>query len=140
MASKIFIDANVLLDFTLKREQYTSAKIILERIVEGSFQGYISTSVVHTCAYWLDKSYGSKTAKTIILELLNYIEVIDCRHDNVVNALNAAMTDIEDALQYYTALHHKLDCLVTRDLGFHNVAMPSLPIYFPTEFIELFIE
>ena len=45
------------------------------------------------------------------------------------------MDDIEDALQYYTALHHRLDYFVTRDKGLKKAAIAVLPVCSPEEFI-----
>jgi predicted nucleic acid-binding protein len=64
------------------------------------------------------------------------VQVIDIGHASTVNALNSKMTDIEDALQYYTALHHKLDYFITRDKDLIKAAIPILPAYSPEEFIK----
>ncbi len=45
------------------------------------------------------------------------------------------MSDIEDALQYYTAMHHKLDYFISRDKGLKKAAIPVLPVCSPEEFI-----
>ena len=47
MASKVFLDANILLDFTLKRNGYDAAKKINELAVAGQVQAYITPSIVH---------------------------------------------------------------------------------------------
>ena len=138
MASKIFLDANVLLDYLLIREQYTVSKKIIGHIVFNDFEGFITPSVVHITAYWLSKTYGSSKSKEMILTLLNDIHVIDCTHQTTINALNSNMTDVEDALQYYTALQHGLDCFITLDKKLHKSAIPPLPVYFPDEFVKEF--
>jgi hypothetical protein len=46
------------------------------------------------------------------------------------------MTDIEDALQYYTALHHKLDVFISSDKQLQKSAISSLPVYTPEEFLK----
>ena len=68
MAFKLFLDANVLLDFTLKREKYAISKELIERIIEGELQAFITPSIVHTTGYWLSKAYGNNKAKEIILK------------------------------------------------------------------------
>lgn len=49
------------------------------------------------------------------------------------------MTDIEDALQYYTALHHKIDYFISCDKQLKKAAIPSLPVYLPEEFLAEFL-
>ena len=40
MASKVFLDANILLDFTLKRDNYDVSKGIIELAVNGQVQAF----------------------------------------------------------------------------------------------------
>lgn len=138
MAFKIFVDANVLLDFSLQRERYEISKKLIQHIIDGDFQAFITPSIIHTTGYWLTKAYGGNKAKAIILEFLTFIKVIDCPHHVALNALNSVMNDIEDSLQYYTALHHQLDFFITQDKHLQRSAIPVLPAYFPEEFLNLF--
>ncbi len=140
MAFKIFLDANILLDFTLKREKFEISKQLIQCIIDGEFQAFVTPSIVHITGYWLSKSYGNNKAKKILLELLTDIQVIDCNHTVTINALNSAMADIEDALQYYTALHHKMDFFITRDKHLQQLAIPSLPVYSADEFLKNYSE
>lgn len=137
MASKVFLDANILLDLTLQRESYPVAKQLMEKVVAGEIYGYISPSIIHISGYWLTKAYGSTKAKELLLTLLIDIKVIEIPHEVSLLALNSKISDIEDALQYYTALHHKLDAFISRDKGLQKAAMPSLPVYTPEDFLSI---
>lgn len=136
MASKVFLDANILLDFTLKRDDYEQARAIIALAVNGSIQSFISSSIVHIVGYWLAKVYGHAKAKTILITLLSDITVIDLPHEIVLNALHSKVTDMEDALQYYTAVHHKLDYFISRDKQLHKQGIPVLPICTPQDFLS----
>lgn len=136
MASKVFLDANILLDFTLKRDDYEAAKAIVSLAVDGTIQGFTSPSIVHIVGYWLTKAYSNSKAKTILLTLLAEITVIDLPHEIVLNALHSKITDIEDALQYYTAVHYKLDYFISRDKQLQKQGIPILPIWSPQEFLS----
>ena len=141
MASKIILDANILLDFILKRSaDYTVLEKIYSEIVEGNLKNHITTSIIHTCGYWLTKAIGSNHAKHVILTMLNDTMVIDASQSTVVDALHSNMVDIEDSLQYYTALEHKLDFFISRDVKFIKSAKPGLPIYSPADFAKKFID
>lgn len=136
MASKVFLDANILLDFTLKRDDYEQARAVMTLAVNGSIQAFISSSIVHIVGYWLAKVYGHAKAKTILITLLSDVTVIDLPHEIVLNALHSKVTDMEDALQYYTAVHHKLDYFISRDKQLHKQGIPVLPICTPQEFLS----
>jgi predicted nucleic acid-binding protein len=139
MASKVFLDANILLDFTLKRDVYDVSKRIIELAVNGQIQAFITPSIVHIVGYWLTKSYGNTKAKELLLTLLSDVYIIDITHEITLNALHSKVKDIEDALQYYAALHHKLDYFITRDKDLQKESMPVLPVYTPEEFLKEFL-
>jgi len=54
----------------------------------------------------------------------------------VVNALHSKITDIEDALQYFTAMHYNIDYFISRDKILQKQSSPTLPVYTPKEFLE----
>lgn len=136
MGSKILIDANILLDFTLKRAGYLSARALFQLVVDRKVVAYITPSILHIAGYWLTKAYGAAKAKTILQKLLAVVQVIDCHHDTAVLALHSKMTDIEDALQYYTALSHRLDCLISCDKQLKKSAIDLLPVMTPAEWLN----
>jgi len=135
MAFKVFLDANILLDFTLKRDEYEKSKTIIELVVSGEIQAFITPSIVHIVGYWLTKTYGNANAKEILLTLLTDVTVIDLPHEIAVNALHSKINDIEDALLYYTAIHHKLDYFISYDKQLQRQSIPILTVYTPDEFL-----
>ena len=135
MAYKVFLDANILLDFTLKRNEYEQSKQIIEKVIGGTIHAFITPSIIHIVGYWLTKVYGNVKAKEILLTLMADVTVIDLPHEHVLNALHSKITDIEDALQYYTAIHHKLDYFVSRDVQLQKQSMPLLPVCTPQELL-----
>ena len=140
MVSKIILDANVLLDITLSRSgDVDDLKKIYKAIVEGKFKSYVTTSIIHICAYWLKNEMSMDAAKKTILAILNDIKVIDAAHDKIVHALQSDMNHIEDALQYYVAMDHNLDCFITKDKKFIKAAKPQLAVYDPATFIKKFM-
>ncbi len=139
MAFKVFLDVNIILDLTLKREAYAEAEQIFERIISGQIQGFITPAVVHMAGYWLTKYYGVGQAKKLLLLLLTDVKVIDISHEITIAALNSKINDIEDALQYYTAIHHKLDCFILRDKRLKKDSLPILPVYTSSEFLKEFV-
>ena len=109
------IDANVMLDFTLRRTNYQETRQIIELIVSRNLQGYINPYIVYIVGYYLSKTYGPAKAKELLLTLLADVRVIDIPHEITLHALHSKMKDIEDALQYYAAIHHKLDYFISLD-------------------------
>jgi hypothetical protein len=50
-------------------------------------------------------------------------------------ALNSEIDDIEDALQYYTALKHQTEYFISADKKLKKSAIPQLPVYSADEFL-----
>jgi predicted nucleic acid-binding protein len=138
MASKIFLDANILLDLTLKRDSYHDAKQILGMVINGEVKAFTTPSIIHITGHWLTKAYGNTKAKELLLTLLIDITVIDISHEIALAALHSKINDIEDSLQYYSAIHHKMDYFISRDKQLQNNSIPILPVYTPQEFIQEF--
>lgn len=51
MASKVLLDANVLLDFTLKRKGYADTKTLMELILSGKIKGFVTATIIHIIGY-----------------------------------------------------------------------------------------
>ncbi len=138
MAFRIFLDAGVLLDFTLKRQAgaYSTARQLMEWAVKGRVQVFVTAAVVQDIGFELTKAYGPVQAKAILLALLAEVQMIEAGYEMTVNALHSRMGDIPEALSYYAALHHRLDYFITRDKNLSKAAIPVLPVCTPEEFIE----
>ncbi len=136
MASKAFLDANVLLDLTLKRDGFESAKKIIELAIQGHVNLYTSSSIIHIVGYWLGKAYTTDQAKNILLALLDDVQVLETDHETVIHALQSSIVDIEDAIQYHTGILHGIDRFISRDKILRKSSQPALPIQTPEEFLQ----
>lgn len=128
MASKIFLDANVILDYVLKRKNYDKIRYLFELESKSRIKFYMSSSIVHITGYFLTKYIGSSMAKTTILKLLNNIQVVDGSHDTAVLAMQSENPDIEDALQYEIAIKNKMDYYLSSDKKLIKYSIIKLPI------------
>jgi predicted nucleic acid-binding protein len=95
--------------------------------------------VIRITAYWLKKKMNIENVKHILITFLSDINCIDMDHNMVIQSLHSDFPDIEDALQYYTAMHHKMDCIVSRDKKFNKAAKAQLPVYDPATFVKKFM-
>jgi predicted nucleic acid-binding protein len=136
MASRAFLDANVLLDLTLKRDGFESAKTIVELAINGQVNLYTSSSIIHIVGYWLTKAYNIDQAKEILVALLDDVQVLETDHETVLQALQSSIIDIEDAIQYHTGVYHRMDKFITRDKILKKSSLPALPVQTPEEFLQ----
>ncbi len=140
MSNKVFIDANIILDYCLDRKEKENTKIILEEISKGNIRAYISSSIIHILSYVLINIYGVEKTKETILAIIGDIEMIDMPKEIVIQALHSKMNDIEDALQYYVALHHKIPVFISNDKKLKKEGSSALPVYSCLEYIKAYLQ
>lgn len=128
MASKVFVDANFILDITLKRKDFTAARELFEYALKGDIQLFTSPAVLHITSYFTSQSLGPQLTKQLLLTLLNDLTIIDCNHQTAIMAVNSSIEDVEDALQYYTSLFYQMDYFVSADKKLKRSALPQLPV------------
>ena len=136
MAFRVFLDAGILLDLTLKRDSYLAARRLMEWTVKGRIQAYVTPAVLQETGRRLKQAYGQDRAKELLQALLAEVLVIDSGHSVAVSALHSAMADLDDAMSYYAAMHHKLDYFITRNKELRAAAIPILPVCTPEVFLE----
>ena len=137
MSNRIYLDANILLDYVLDRPEKESAGKILQLINKGIIKAYISSSIIHILSYVLSKTFSVEKTKEVIISIIHDIELIDMPKEIVLQSLNSKMNDIEDALQYHVALYNKIDFFISNDKKLKKEAIPALPIYTPKELMVI---
>lgn len=140
MASKVFVDANFLLDITLQRKNAEEANAIVQLSIHKEIDLFTTPSVLHIVCYFISKElkFSSVEIKKIVLVLLNDVRIIDCDHPTTLTAVNSKIEDIEDALQYYAALSHDIEYFISNDKHLKEVSLPQLPVYTSKEFLKEF--
>ncbi len=137
MAFKVMLDANIVLDFTLQRDiGYKDAKELVAKVIEGRLSAFVTPFIVHIAGYYLRKIHGIVITKQMLFSFLSDVRAVDIPHTVVLQSLQSAIPDVEDGLQYYSALHHHLDYFISRDKPLLKHALPQLPVVSPRVFLE----
>ncbi|MFD2203051.1 type II toxin-antitoxin system VapC family toxin [Shivajiella indica] len=129
MAFKVFFDANIILDFFLKRKGNEDSITNIFRLVdEEKIEPYLSISILQICAYYLERAHGATLAKQILERILNDFKIITGDKLTVLHAIKSDLTEIEDAIHYFMALENKMEAIVTSELKFIKYSSPTMPI------------
>lgn len=130
---KLFLDTNVVIDLLAKREGFYKAAVALFTLsYKKEIILYVSPMTYATAAYLLRKQ-GEAQVKQFLRNLRLLSEVTTANDMVVDDALASSFKDYEDALQYYSALKHNVDCIITRNIiDFKNAKIPVLS---PDEFL-----
>ena len=133
---RVLLDTNVLLDFLLRREpNYGYAQKIIEEIVNGNVQGYITASMATDVFYLLQKTNGKTFALNSLDDLLIILDVLTVYRDDVYSALYSGWDDFEDALQAHVAVRSGMNAIVTRNIKDYKKAK-NIDIVLPNDFLK----
>jgi len=134
---RIFLDTNILLDVLLGREPFVAESSELWALCEReTVEGFVSAISHNNCHYLLARLDSKTTADRSIRLILDTFKTVPLDERITRKALDAGFADFEDAIQYYSAIHAKAGCFVTRNVkDFPREA--SMPIMAPGEFLRL---
>ncbi len=123
MFKKIFVDANILVDFIdVKRATHKES----EKVIIGSLDKGISLCTscdITTTVYYLSAKSDKKRALREVSKISRFCDIIDFSNKEV-DAVCALMeedgdyADLEDTLQYILAKKEHCDAIVTNDEKF----------------------
>ena len=131
----LLIDANIVLDFLLKREPfYSDSKKVMEMCSNYDVDGCIALHTVTTLWYILRK-IPDEQRRTALHSVCDLLEVVGTAHDEVVAAIdNSSFKDFEDCIQTKCAKTAKADYIITRNKDDFNLS--EVAVLTPQEFIE----
>lgn len=132
---KLFLDTNVMLDFLGEREPfYISAAKIATLADKRKLKISVSALSFATVSYFLTKYEGLKKTK----DKLRKFKIISgiCELDELIidKGLNSDFTDLEDSLQYFSALRTECDIIITRNA--RDFKKSQIPVMTPDEFLN----
>lgn len=115
---RIFLDANIIISVLNKEYPlFTYSSRILSLADKKGFNVFTSPVCLAIAFYFAEKKFKSKLAKEKIRLLADHISIADVNEAVVSSALsNNKIKDVEDGLEYYSALASKCDCIVTEDV------------------------
>lgn len=139
MAYKIFVDSDIFLDILLIRQpHFANSLSILQLRLEYRIELYTSSSIILNVNYIAQKQTDKEKALTGILEILKAVEIIDTNKEILTDCFNSKHKDVEDAVQYFTALNNgSLNYFITRNIRRFNFKNWNLPVLTPTQFLKI---
>jgi predicted nucleic acid-binding protein len=113
----LFIDTNIVLDLLAKREpSYESSAKLFSLADRSVIQLSVSSLTFANTNYVLSKLKSASEAKEILRKFKLLVQVLSLSEKIIDLALNdSAFKDIEDGLQYYSAIESNQDIIITRN-------------------------
>jgi predicted nucleic acid-binding protein len=136
----VFLDSNVFLDALLQRNEFKEAAAIL-KLKEGAELEITTTpACLLNVIYFIQKAgVPYKDVVKIVAELLETVFLVPTNKDIFLKAIHTEFTDIEDAVQYYSALSiTNMDYFITSNIKDFKKASSQLPVVSPKQFMRLY--
>lgn len=135
---KIIVDINVIMDLSLKREEFKIAEKTFDICLKEDIQGYVCDHEITTLSYLLQKKFKLQKVKYFLEEILDIFQIISVNNKILKSALDSEIKDYEDAVIELSALEAEVDYIITRNLkDFKNSRVEALS---PEEFVLLYKE
>lgn len=135
----VFLDTNVLLDVLGERQPFFDESARVWSLAESDkIQGMVSPI---TCAniYHIMRRHANRNQADKAMRLIRDIfHVVPCDQGIINQAIDAGLTDFEDAIQLFCAVHAKAVYLITRDSD--HFPNPPLPVLSPGEFLGVYLQ
>lgn len=141
MAFNIFIDTNVFLDAILERTaESKDAELIMKMAELKQVEIYTSANNLVNTIYSLRKQKLTSSQIINIIDLtLTYTQLSHTSNGTFREALRAGFSDLEDAVQYFTALSAgNIDYFITSNTKDYKKALAELPVLTPKQFVNLY--
>ena len=137
MASKIFLDTDVIIDFLIDRQPHAiSASRIFDLADRRKLTICTSVVSINNIHYIVRKVLGEKKSREVIDELLEILEVLSVSNEDVKNAIKSKFKDFEDAVQYSVALKEKsIHAIITRNVKDYKSS--DISVFNSDDFIKM---
>ncbi len=142
MASKVFVDTDVIIDFLTDRNPFSDfSSLIFELHEKEIIEIHVSAVSINNIYYISRKIIGEKQARALISELIDNIEIVGTTKKEIEKALLTKFKDFEDSIQFTTALTiENIEAIITRntkDYKHSTIAVFTPEIYLKSKTPEL---
>ena len=134
---KVFIDTNILLDVILRRKEFFElAADVWADCENRKVQGFVSAISINNMHCVMRKFVTSDVALEYVRLVLNVFSIVSLDESILRLAVDLPQKDFENAIQTFSAVQIKADCIVTRDRW--HFSGNYMPVVTPAEYRHLF--
>ena len=131
---KIFFDSDIMLDVTLRREQfYLTALNLFEHCHQQNIE-VVTTSVAFINTNYFLRKLAPATRWNSLKRLRSVLSIIDVTEAMIDMALKDEHVDFEDAVQYYAAMSANVDFIITRNIK--DYKQSTIPVLTAEQFLR----
>lgn len=114
---RIYVDTDIVMDLLAKREPYYPFAAELFSLADsGKVEICISPLTFYNISYIVFRNYNSSESRKNLLKFKTLVTFLPVNDKVIDLTLTSKFKDFEDGIQYYTALEHNVNTLITRNL------------------------
>lgn len=144
---KVFIDTNVILEYTMERERAEIVDKLFDTLKNQEHQMLMSVGGFYTMLYvidkflkkemHLDKDVRIKTLRSVMQRLLQNFVVAEHDNESLLRGISDAnYTDLEDSCQYQLAQRVGCQALITFNVSdYRNTQNSPVKVLTPEEYL-----
>jgi predicted nucleic acid-binding protein len=132
---RLFIDSDILLDLSLRRNPfYIPALNLLNLCYQSSSVEAATSSIAFINVSYFLKKLAPATKTEALKRIRTVVSIIEVRQETIDFALNSNFSDFEDAVQYYAALSGKTNVIITRNIK--DYKQSTIPVLTAEQFLR----
>ena len=137
MASNIFIDSDVVIDFFTDRDPHVDpASELFDLSEKGEINLFLSALSIANIYYIVRRYLGHVKTLDVIVSLLEMTQVVSTTESEILQALKNNFKDFEDSIQYSTALTVSgVEAIVTRNV--RDYRNSEIAVFTPQAYLNL---
>ncbi|MCC5925517.1 MAG: PIN domain-containing protein [Bacteroidetes bacterium] len=133
----VFLDINIIMDALYQRTPWCEdASKIISMAEEGRIDAYMAAISVDTLSFLLRKNHSPKQITGIIINLRKILNIATVDNHVIDHALSLNWNDLEDAIQYASAIHAQCAVLITRNLSDYRGHNENIRVVGPADFLR----
>ena len=132
---KIFADTDISLDLLTGRQPfYEAASRLFTLADKGQVKLYVSSLTFSNINYVLRKENSAVALKRNLNNFRILVNILPVDEKIIDLALQSVFNDFEDAIQYFTAIQHKIPIILTRNL--RDYKLSAIPVMTAADFLK----
>jgi len=123
------VDTNIFLEILLARSRKEDCKKLLSQLRDGKKTGLVTDFTVHSIIVTMDSLNKLAELRTFLSSLTAY-KGLHVHHTSIIDEIKAiqiaiqSKLDMDDAIQYTTALTTNAEAIISFDKHFSNLKTP----------------
>jgi predicted nucleic acid-binding protein len=125
------VDTNIFLEVLLSRAKKEECKQLLRSLRDGKKSSVVTDFTIHSIIVIMDSLSKLNGLKIFLSSLLAY-KGLHIYHTTITDEINATeiatqqKLDMDDAIQYSTALSTNIEAIISFDKHFNNLKVPRM--------------